>query len=284
MNLQRFDVINFHLTEHCNYRCSYCYAKFDNQYELKLEGWKKAVDKICEYFKRNKIVNGRINLAGGEPLLLNFLDDLINYIYLNGIKISIITNASLLTKNKVDTWIGKMDMLGVSVDSLDYQTNFNIGRIMGSKVLDLKRLIDVLNYAKEQGMKLKVNTVVSNYNLDQDIMPLYEKVSFDRIKLMQVRIQNNCNEKAKPDEITSEQFMNYTKKITSLNKNIVIEPEHDLESSYIIIDPHGNLVSNQNNYHQKVGSIFDESLEQLIAKAGINYETFSKRYILPQGE
>ncbi len=34
MDVFKFDVINFHLTEKCNYRCTYCFAKFNNENEL----------------------------------------------------------------------------------------------------------------------------------------------------------------------------------------------------------------------------------------------------------
>ncbi|WP_264229684.1 viperin family antiviral radical SAM protein [Acholeplasma laidlawii] len=279
----KFNVINFHLTEVCNYRCTYCFAKFKNENELNLNEWTKAVDIVSDYFKRNKIKKGRINLAGGEPLVLPFLDDLIDYIYSKGIIASIITNGSLLTKERIDKWTNKIETLGVSVDSLNKETNLSIGRNSGRKTLDLNNLIEVLNYAKEKQMKLKVNTVVSKLNIEENILPLYKAVNFDRVKLLQVRIQGNCNENAKKHEITNEDFKNYVEKIVKEKRNIVIEPEEDIESSYIIIDPHGNLISNENNYHNKTGSIFEENLEDLILKAGINYETFIKRYIPKDG-
>ena len=98
--LLTYNVINLHLTEICNYRCSYCFAKFNVQNELGIDAWKQVVDQIKNYFDLNAIKDGRINLAGGEPLLLNYLDKLIDYIHSSNIKVSIITNASLLSKEK----------------------------------------------------------------------------------------------------------------------------------------------------------------------------------------
>lgn len=284
MEQLKFNVINFHLTEVCNYRCTYCFAKFKNDNELNFDGWKKAVDIVSNYYIRNDIKDGRINLAGGEPLVLPFLDNLIDYIHSKNIATSIITNGSFLTKERIDRWNNKIETLGVSIDSLNNETNLIIGRNSNGKTLDINKLIEVLNYAKEKNIKLKVNTVVSKLNIEENIMPLYEAVDFDRVKLLQVRIQGNCNESAKKHEITKEEFKDYVNKIIKRKENIVIEPEEDIESSYVIIDPHGNLISNENNYHQKTGSIFEETLEDLILKAGINYKTFMKRYVTDKGD
>ncbi len=151
---------------------------------------------------------------------------------------------------------------------------------MDKKVLDIATIIETLKYAQNQGIKIKVNTVISKLNIDEDIIPLYEAIHFDRVKLLQVRIQGNCNETAQKYEISAESFNLYTDKIKRLNPNIIIESESEIESSYIIIDPLGHLISNQNNYHKQVGSIFKEKLEDLIIEAGIQYKLFSKRYTL----
>lgn len=278
MGNNKFNVINFHLTERCNYSCTYCFAKFNNDEELDLSGWMAAVDLVANYYKRNNIVDGRINLAGGEPLVLKYFDELIDYIYLKGIKVSIITNGSFLTIERINCWVNKVDTLGVSIDSLNSETNFIIGRNQGKSILDIDLLVEVLQYAKEKGIKLKVNTVVSKLNVNEDILPLYERVEFDRVKLLQVRIQDNCNEVAKTHEITNKEFEEYSKRIMSKNSDIIIEPESEIESSYIIIDPQGYLIANKGNDHQKDGSIFNETLEDLITKAEINYNSFNKRY------
>lgn len=278
-----FDVVNFHLTEKCNYRCSYCFAKFANESEMSIDGWKKAADTVHAYFKRNHIKDGRINLAGGEPLVLDYLNPLIEYIHNLGIKVSIITNGSLLSKILIDEWTGKVQTLGISVDSLKYNTNLIIGRASGLNTLDIPKLIDILQYAKNKGFKLKINTVISKLNVQEDIVELYKMIDFDRIKLLQMRINKNCNEHFRSLSINNTEFLDYCHKIQQEIGNVTIETDEDFESSYIIIDPFGNLIANQFNNHQKTGSIFKQSLEELIDQAKINQETFNKRYIKQGG-
>lgn len=276
------DVINFHLTEKCNYKCTYCFAKFKNEQELTAYEWMKTVDIVNEYFKKNNIPNGRINLAGGEPLVVNYLDKLIDYINLLDIKVSIITNASLLTKEKMRTWIGKVDTIGISIDSINRETNLLIGRHSNGNTLETSNLLETLNFAKENNIKIKINTVVSKFNLHEDISSIYNRIKFDRIKLLQVRFNNECNESAINYGISSNEFNEYSNRLKS-NDGIIIESEDMMECSYVIIDPKGNLISNKGNLHKKVGSVFESNLEELISKAEINYETFMKRYQTSKG-
>lgn len=272
-----FNVINLHLTEKCNYNCKYCFAKFNNENELNFSDWKKIVDIIFQYFKKNNIIDGRINLAGGEPLIVNYLDDLIDYIFSLGIKISIITNGSLLTKPRIDNWINKVDILGVSIDSINDKTNIQIGRSSNSKTIDLRNLTQVLNYASINHIRIKVNTVISKFNLFENLGLLYNSVNFNRIKILQVRVNQNCNESARKFEISKEEFKDYCENL-DLNEAYVIETNDDMDCSYVIIDPKGNLVTNKNNTQRKIGLVSNYNIEKLIKKAELNYPNFIKRY------
>ncbi len=133
------NVINYHLTPNCNYRCVYCFGKFKKGVPT-FEQACKIVDSVNDYFKKNHIVDGRINLAGGEPLSCTYLDDLIDYICECGIKVSVITNGSMLTEEKIKSWAGKVEMIGLSVDSLKPETNRMIGRCCNEKTISIEQL------------------------------------------------------------------------------------------------------------------------------------------------
>ena len=274
--LLTYNVVNLHLTEKCNYKCAYCFAKFHVQNELKINDWFHIVDQIKDYFDSNAIKNARINLAGGEPLLLEYLDRLIDYIHSLNIKVSIITNASLLSKDKIDRWANKIDILGISIDSLKHETNLAIGRDYNGRTLQINNLIELLLSAKTKGIKLKVNTVISKFNIKEDIIELYENVSFNRIKILQMRINKQCNEAASDLSISDQEFIDYSEKFN--DNNIIFESESDMGSSYIFIDPRGNMISNENHTHKKIGSVLKEDIETLISRAKIDQNRFDKRY------
>lgn len=276
---RKIDVVNLHLTEVCNFSCTYCFAKFNNDDELKLPDWKIIIDKIELYYKRYNL-NGRINLAGGEPMVVPFLDELITYIYDKGIKVSIITNSYFLTKDRIDKWQDRVSMIGVSIDSIDTKTNLEIGRCTKTgKTIDYNNLVSKLNYIKQQKIELKVNTVVSKINIKEDISKLYNDVSFDRIKLLQVRVNKGSNDLAKVHEITSADFINYCNKVQALtNKKIVFESSDEIENSYTFIDPNGFLISNDNNTHRKVGNLLENDLEPLMTESNLDISKFKLRY------
>ena len=83
--MKKPNIINFHITDACNYSCRYCFADFKMK-DLPFGDAKKVIDSIDTYFRENEIENGRINIAGGEPLMYRRLDDIIDYIAENNIK------------------------------------------------------------------------------------------------------------------------------------------------------------------------------------------------------
>ena len=111
------DVFNFHLTNACNYYCTYCFGKFPDKEQLTLEQACAVVDNIARYFSKNGITDGRINLAGGEPLLYPHLEELIDYINAYDIKVSVITNGSLLTEETIKGWKDRVCCVGLRVDT-----------------------------------------------------------------------------------------------------------------------------------------------------------------------
>ena len=75
-------VINWHFTEACNYKCRYCYAKWQGNDKELLHDWGRTqnlLNQLSVFFlpenmanplRQSKTWSGiRLNLAGGDPLL-----------------------------------------------------------------------------------------------------------------------------------------------------------------------------------------------------------------------
>ena len=100
-------VINWHITEACNYNCTYCFAKWGKPNELHCSpaAIEKLLDKLANYFINGnpeiKRVLGyqavRLNFAGGEPMMLGevFATTLV-MAKQKGFKTSVITNHPFL--------------------------------------------------------------------------------------------------------------------------------------------------------------------------------------------
>ena len=126
-------VYNWHITEKCNYRCYFCYGKWGSPKEIHKDpdALKSIITEIKKHgrlpFGNSENGGVRVNIAGGEPLLLG--DKLLNVIdelRLAGLKVSIITNGYLL-KKQIQV-VDRLDMLGLSIDSSINENNLLIGR------------------------------------------------------------------------------------------------------------------------------------------------------------
>ena len=109
--------INIHVLEACNFRCRQCFFKFGTKKLLPVEDWKKIID--------NCIAGANVtefNIAGGEPMLYPGLVELVQYIRDKGVKVSLITNGSLMDEEWVKNCAGMFETIGFSVDSINDET------------------------------------------------------------------------------------------------------------------------------------------------------------------
>ena len=275
--MKKLNVINFHLTNSCNYKCRYCFGKFQNSKDLTIIDAKKIVDNICRYFKANKIYNGRINLAGGEPLLYKDLDLLIDYIVSKGISVSLISNGSIITEEIIKSWEGKVSCIGLSVDSIVHGTNLKIGRCSQQKTIEKEKLVAICNEIHKRNIKLKINTVVSRLNLNEDFSDIYNELKPYKMKLFQMQIVDGVNDCAKEYEITKEEFKEFCSQYDQF-KQIVIEKNGTMENSYLMIDPSGKFVLNDKGRYETYGDCLKEELINIIEIAPIDQKKFDYRY------
>ena len=248
--------INIHVLEACNFRCRQCFSKFGTKKLLPVEGWKKIID--------NCIAGANVtefNIAGGEPMLYPGLVELVQYIRDKGVKVSLITNGSLMDEEWVKNCAGMFETIGFSVDSINDETNRKIGRcnkngkpIAAGKIVELCELIR--KYAP--GCRIKINTVVSALNKDEVMSDFIDEIAADRWKILRMKpfqynsfsnldiqvsneefeefVERNRGRKGKEDGVTAEAGMETTR------REIVVEP--DMKASYVLIDSNGYLLDN----------------------------------------
>ena len=110
------------ISSECNLKCEYCYTR-KNKGELSEETLAHIANLIVNWIKKNNLKRIKIGFLGGEPLLFTekiefFISQL--YSLMNGkndaISLSIQSNGTLLTKEKI-RWIKKRKIIiGVSLD------------------------------------------------------------------------------------------------------------------------------------------------------------------------
>ena len=277
--MKSFHVVNYHITNRCNYHCTYCFGKFNGQKAPTLDDAKKIVDNIALYFTQNNITDGRINFAGGEPTLYEHLDELIDYTSSLGIRVSIVTNGSLLTPERIRSWQGKVSCIGTSIDSIDCDTNLVIGRCYKNKVIPLSRWSELAKAIHDCDIDLKINTVVSRLNLNENLSELYRVLSPKKIKLFQMHLIDGINDQSKPYEITEREFESFCKRHKAFESVMVAEPCGSMENSYLMVNPEGEFQLNNNGIYQTFGNLNTTSLSEILKTVPLDSEKFSSRYV-----
>ncbi|CAG8973642.1 hypothetical protein HYALB_00002208 [Hymenoscyphus albidus] len=106
----------------------------------------------------------KLNFAGGEPFLYpNFLGPLLRCgkVDLKIERISIVSNGSKIKEKFLRKHAAFIDILAISCDSFDPNTNIQIGR--GKDGDNIKTLTKIAGWCRELGIKFKINTVVSPF-------------------------------------------------------------------------------------------------------------------------
>ena len=248
--------INLHILEACNFRCRQCFSKFGTEKLLPVTDWMKIVD--------NCLAGADVyefNIAGGEPMLYPGLIELVKYIRGKGVKVSLITNGSLMDEEWIKNYAGLYETIGFSVDSLDDETNRKIGRCDRSgKTIPASRIVGLCGLIRKYapGCRIKINTVVSALNKDEVMLDFIDEIAADRWKILRMKpfqygsfsnldvqvsdeefekfVERNRDRKGKADGVTAEAGME------TARREIVVEP--DMKASYVLIDSNGCLLDN----------------------------------------
>lgn len=281
-------VINYHITERCNYDCHYCYAKWEQPNELHRTdgGIEQLIDRLANYFLNDNPIRDqlgyetvRLNFAGGEPLILKRrLTSAIDYAHHTGLNTSIITNGHLLDPNFLTMYANKLDLIGISYDSADVANQINIGRKTASKkTLPPEDLINISKLIRRHSphTALKVNTVVNRFNLDEDMTELFTQVRPEKWKVLKVLpVFSHIS------SISNKEFTSFVNRHQSLKSIMSVENNDTMTNSYLMIRPDGRFFqnSNESSGYMKSRSILTTPVELALKEIGFSTNKFAKRY------
>lgn len=279
-------VINYHITEKCNFICKHCFAEYGMEGKYKNElhhdvGQVRAMlYDVYKYYSQKGYKNIRINFAGGEPLIIKNFPQIIKMAYQIGYKVSIITNGSALSKKFIKANAIFLSVFGLSIDSFNTETNTLIGRVTragrGNIKADITQKIELLRKINPN-ILIKVNTVVSKLNYNELMFSEINSICPDKWKIFEV-LPNTKNE----GHVTNEQFKlfvsNHKQKV---NAPMFVEEKDDLLDSYIMIDPMGRFYQRQSVFSSNIFSspIIQFGTEQAQRQITFDRNKFNQRYI-----
>jgi len=163
-NFSAPDTSFFEVTRACNITCIHCFNESGRKliFELAPEQRLKIVEDLATAGVQE------IRFTGGEPLALPEIFDLIELAYSLQLRVSVGTNAMLVTPEKATRLAGiGLKKAIVSVDGPEAQHD----RIRGQG--SFRKTINGLNNLREEGISIRVNAVVMRSSADE-LVPLVD--------------------------------------------------------------------------------------------------------------
>lgn len=252
--------ICWNITARCNQNCKYCH-RFLNIMDLTYE----ENFKILNNLESSGVTS--ITWTGGEALLLNGIDELLKISHEKGIKNKIITNGKLLTKERIDKIYKYLDSITLSIDSIDDDINYSLGRGKNH----FEEIKEILEYIKEKkyDVKIRINSVVCKNNVNNfedltNFLNNYNIYSWRIFKFMPLREKAVINKESFDIPLSIyDKVVSYIKTNSNI-ENIDTRIEEDMEKKYVLILANGNIVMTNKGKDEKIGNALKDSLKNFI--------------------
>jgi radical S-adenosyl methionine domain-containing protein 2 len=231
----------------------------------------------------------KINFAGGEPFLYpKQLAMLCKYCKVDlGLEsVSIISNGTKIKEDWLQQHGKYVDVLGVSCDSFHEATNIKIGRGTGKNVTQLFLIRD---WCRSLGIKFKLNTVVCNFNWQEDMASTVEQLDPFRCKCFQVLEVQDENDSSTVDTeldkrkrnakrftISDGHFQHFCNRHEHL---LVFVPESNalMVSSYLILDEYLCFLDKGSGKEKQSSCILDVGVAKALEEVYWDEAAFVQR-------
>ncbi len=291
-------VVNWHVTEACNYRCRYCYSHWERE-PNRLDVIRDEVaslglvDALWRFFRPDNASNplrrqlqwsnlpaqpgrgradalsapGRPRRAPREGTRHARVDDHERF------------PLASRQQEELGELARSLDMLGLSIDAVSDSRNRAIGRAdrKGSTLSleQLVQLVDALRTA-HPGIALKVNTVVNAFNVHDDLRAVIDALRPDRWKLLRVLPVLG------DDLVVSDaDFAAFVARHACLGTRVSVEDNRDMLTSYLMVDPQGRFFQNGNGasggyFYSR--PITPDTVERAFRSVPFDASKFASRY------
>jgi len=276
--------IRFEITRQCNCRCYFCH----NQNTFAKKGRLAEKDLSTEQIKYiiNQVSSAKvpkIRLTGGEPLIRPDITELIKYAKSKGLQVRLNTNGTLINKEIAKILKKYVDMVLISVLTINEEENDSIVVLKGGFK---KKLEAIKNLIGAKPDFLWSCTIVTNKNIEEleKIADFVYSIGFDYwFCLRQVlTLQNknplsfkDCKKLIKKLLLIKEKYVDKYRDGEVLNnafpfcvynkdevKAVASGAIYGEGHSSLVIDPAGNVLVDY-AYDEKMGNIFEKSLREI---------------------
>ena len=260
-------AVSYHLTRACNTKCRFCFATFR---DVSGQSTTKEVFRIIDALAEAGCE--KLTFAGGEPTLHPDLGPMLVRARWKGMFTCVVTNGFRLDP-LLDSYAEAVDWVGLSVDSGDEAVQHALGRGQGDHV---QRAVELANRCHDEGIRVKLNTVVTALGWQENMAPLVASIRPERWKVFQVLPMKGQND-GKVEEliITPKQFASFIQRHARLNP--VVEDNDAMQGSYVLVDPMGRLFGNATGEHVYSQPVLKVGMEAALQEIGFSHDKFDAR-------
>uniref|UniRef100_A0A8B9LSL5 Radical S-adenosyl methionine domain containing 2 n=1 Tax=Astyanax mexicanus TaxID=7994 RepID=A0A8B9LSL5_ASTMX len=228
----------------------------------------------------------KINFSGGEPFLHQrgeFLGEMVRYCKqeLQLPSVSIVSNGSMIKEKWFQSYGEYLDILAVSCDSFDEDTNRTIGRAQGRKS-HIENLQKVRDWCREYKVAFKINSVINTFNVHEDMTEHITALNPVRWKVFQCLLiegentGGNSLREAEKFVITEQDFQDFLDRHKSI-ECLVPESNQKMRDSYLILDEYMRFLDCRAGRKDPSKSILDVGVQEAIQFSGFDEKMFLKR-------
>lgn len=275
-------TVNFHFLRACNFRCRYCYATFADSVESDPRGILPH-DQLLAVVRQLAQRFTKLTFAGGEPTLYRRLPELLVAAKQEGALVNLVTNGSRIDPQRLATFAGALDFLTLSADSADAATMSAMGRADASgRALPAEHYIGLAAAAREVGICVKLNTVVTKLNTDDDMSAFVRALAPARWKLLQAAPVAGQNDAfiatLSPARSDFEAYVSrHQVALKDTNIRLVPEPIEVIRGSYIMVDPRGCFFDSATGSHRYSRPLLEVGVDSARADVAFDEVKFSAR-------
>ncbi|KAF8335558.1 hypothetical protein F5887DRAFT_891868 [Amanita rubescens] len=257
--------VNWFPNRRCNYECHFCFHTNTNQFILPLEEAKHGLRMLANAGMK------KLNISGGEPFLQpRYIGEIFKFCKeeLGLESCSVVNNGSKVTEQWLDTYGQYLDIMAISCDSFDVETNVKQGR------------------AEHGTSRTHINNVfkVAHNNWDEDMNDQIEELAPFRWKVFQVLLLDSENTGAESGSIrdarnlviTKEQFEAFLDRHAS-QKCLVPEDNEAMKDSYLNLDERMRFLDCRDGGKKPGRSLLEVGVQDALQDSGFDEKAFMER-------
>ncbi|GAB6170500.1 radical SAM/SPASM domain-containing protein [Clostridium carnis] len=273
--MTRFKKVYIEITNICNLSCNFCPKTSRKLKFMDIESFKYIIKEVKPYTKHIYF-----HLMG-EPLLNKNIKEFLEIANINGLKVNITTNGTLINDLK-DKLIYSKGLRQVNISLHSFEAN-------NSEVDFDKYIEDIASFIKEAREKSDIICALRLWNMDTEELKASNSLNNSILSMLEEKLALDFNLGEKLIEKNRVKLMDnvYLNMAEKFNwPNINIEPISDSAFCYGLRDQIGILVDGtvvpcclDSEGNITLGNIFENSIESILEgdKAKGIYDGFSRR-------